>query len=81
MTIRNRKFISQSFAVTEQQLTALAQYAQYASENIGQKVSVSEIVRLLIDQFVAQNIATSAQSNEPQSATIMTVDSTRRDNT
>ena len=70
MTNRNRKFISQSFAVTEQQLTALEQYAQYASTNIGQKVSVSEIVRLLIDQFVvAQNIATSNQSNEPQSAT------------
>lgn len=54
MTQRQRSYISQSFAVTEEQLAWLSDRARTYSAVLGERVSMSELVRLFIDQQMTE---------------------------
>jgi hypothetical protein len=51
----NRQFISHSFSLSEHQLKALENYAAYASQRIQQKITMSELVRYIIEDFLLKN--------------------------
>lgn len=51
---RNRNYISQSFALTEAQLDWLTQYCAQVSMQLNTKISVSIVIRMLVDDFIQQ---------------------------
>jgi hypothetical protein len=60
--MRQRTYISQSFALTEEQVLWLEGTAKFASAELGVRVSMSELMRLLIDNARGQTNADASQS-------------------
>lgn len=52
MKQRNRNYISQSFSLTEEQLQFLEVYCARATEKLDTRITMSEVIRVLIDNFI-----------------------------
>lgn len=65
MQQRKRTYYSQSFALTQDQLDWLYHYAEMASVKLGTKVSMSEIIRMLIDNATTEQSSNRGTTNNP----------------
>ena len=54
MKQRNRNYISQSFSLTKEQLQFLEVYCARATEKLDTRITMSEVIRVLIDNFIEQ---------------------------
>lgn len=65
MKQRNRNYISHSFSLTEYQLQDLDRYCKVLSKKLNARVTMSEMIRALLDNFLDQIDIGPATDAEP----------------
>jgi hypothetical protein len=68
--MRVRSYISQSFALTIEQIEWLETKAQECSQTLGVRISMSELLRVMIDDYRNKQVGTNTSISVPTVAII-----------